>query len=128
MSRVTPDEVRQIKTTKSGDEVIQVWIDLANAIIDSNLDCMTSDETKLTKIELSLSAHFLELVEPSRASRIKKEKADGLSTEYGRATVSNSINETTYGYAANLLSGGCLANLDKALISVKSVGTKDYVI
>lgn len=121
-NRVIPAEVREIKTTTLEESVICTWITLANTIINENIACMPSAESTLKQIELFLAAHFIEQVQPSSASKIKKEKADVLEVEYTTTKVSSTINETTYGYSANMLSKGCLANLDKAKAKVFATG------
>ena len=121
-NRVIPAEIRAIKATTLDESVVCTWITLANTIIEGNAFCMPSAETTKKQIELFLAAHFIEQVQPSSASKIKKEKADVLEVEYAMNNVSSTINETTYGYSANMLSKGCLANLDKAKAKVFATG------
>lgn len=123
-TRVIPTEVKVIKPTDLTDPVVQIWIDAANTILTAAIGCIGSDEALLTQIELFLSAHFIELLEPGSGSRIKREKTEDLEIEYAIKEVADEISETVYGRAANKLSRGCLKNLDKASIALISVGHK----
>ena len=73
-TRVSPADVKEIKETDLADNVVQVWINAANAIVTAAIGCIGDDEDLLTQIELFLSAHFIELLEPGSGSRIKREK------------------------------------------------------
>lgn len=122
MTRVSPAEVKEIKETDLSTTVIQIWIDAANTIVTAAISCIGSGESLLTQVELFLSAHFIELLEPGSGSRIKREKTKNMEVEYAIKEVADEISETVYGRAANKLSRGCLKNLDKASIALLSVG------
>lgn len=111
MSRVTPTEVKVIVTTTLTDPVVQVWIDSANSIVTDNEACIDGDEAKLTMVELYLSAHFIAMLSPKTRGFVTKRKLDVFETDYSNPVMlKNTIDNTTYGTTANMLSGGCLAN------------------
>ena len=113
-TRATPADVRAIITTSMGDPTIQLWIDSANAIINSRLECINQSEDVLTLIETNLSAHFVALNPDSGGgASVKSEKTKNLETVFNVSQVAESINTTIYGSTANAMSNGCLANYDK---------------
>ena len=120
MSRSAPADVNAIIATSLDDATIQIWIDIASAIIDSNLDCIGASDAILKQIETNLSAHFISLLNPGGGGQVvTSEAVEQLRTVYASsANVTNSINTTVYGTAANALSGGCLATYDKAKATV----------
>ena len=122
MSRVTPEEVKEIITTDLGDPVVQVWIDVANSIVNDNADCIGSDETKLTMVELQLSAHFISMLDPAEGGIISSESIDTFKTSYKTADIKEQINTTTYGMAANMISGGCLASTSNKAVKLFALG------
>jgi len=123
MARVTPTEVKEIVTTSLDDAVVSIWIDAASAIVDDNAVCINKDEAGLTQVELYLSAHFVAMLDPSTRGYVTKTKFDVMETDFSKpAEVANSIDNTTYGTTANMLSNGCLANADKASVSLCAVG------
>jgi len=115
-SRVTPAEVKAIVSTALADAIIQVWIDGANSIVTENSDCISGGEDVLTQVELYLSAHFIAMLDPSLKGFVTREKLGTFETSYSNpVTLKNTIDNTTYGTTANMLSNGCLANTtDKA--------------
>ena len=120
MSRVTPAEVKVIVSTTLTDDVIQVWIDVANATIDKYASCIGGDEAFLTKVELQLSAHFVAVNDPSYTAAISKEKLDVMETTYAVSSMDkNAIEATPYGKAANMLAGGCLTDYDEGCATVE---------
>ena len=121
MSRSAPSDVKAIIDTSLDDATIQLWIDVANSIVNANVGCINSSETILKQIETNLSAHFVSLLNPGGGGQVvTAEKAEQLSTTYASAqNVTESINTTVYGTAANALSGGCLATYDKAKATVE---------
>jgi hypothetical protein len=122
MSRVTPTEVKAIIETPLTDPVIQIWIDGANTIVTANAECIGGDDALLTQVELYLSAHFVGMLDPGVRGFITKEKLDVFETTYSNpVTLSNIIDNTPYGTTANMLSGGCLANVSDRAITLFSV-------
>ena len=119
-TRVTPAEVKELVTTSLTDDVIQIWINVANAIINKNADCIGGDEAFLTQIELQLSAHFVVVNDPSYKGSIVKSKLDVLETTYNVNSMDkNAIEATPYGKAANIMAGGCLTDYDKDKATVE---------
>ena len=115
MSRSAPSEVKAIIDTSLSDPTIQIWIDVANVIVDDHLDCIDKDEVILKQIETNLSAHFVSMIDSDGTGKtVEKDKAEDLETEYTKQKmIDEEINTTVYGRAANALSGGCLAKYDK---------------
>lgn len=123
MSRVTPEEVKQIVDTDLDDTTIQIWIDGAHAIVNANADCMGGYEALLTQVELFLSAHFVGMLDPEIRGFVTKEKLDVFETTYSNpVTLSNIIDNTPYGTTANMLAGGCLTNTTKQAAKLFSLG------
>ena len=119
MSRVTPEEVKAIIDTSLEDPVIQVWIDAANTIVNSNADCIGGDEALLTQVELYLSAHFVGMLDPEIRGFVTKEKLEVFETTYSNpVSIKNNIDNTPYGTTANMLSNGCLANTSDKIADV----------
>jgi hypothetical protein len=122
MSRVTPEEVKQIITTLLGDPIIQIWIDAANEIVTDNADCIGKDEDGLAQVELYLSAHFIGMLAQTGKGSITKEGLPGFETSYSSSKdISNTLDNTTYGITANMLSNSCLANINDRAVSFCSV-------
>lgn len=117
VNRVVDSEVRAIKTVKPLSLVLTPWITAANTVVNGLNDaCGTSfDEDTLTQIELFLSAHFVGTFSPVKVS----EKFENYATTWqvGSASLSGVMSDK-YGQTANILAGGCLAELDKPLASV----------
>lgn len=125
MSRVTPDEVKEIVSTELTDSVVQVWIDGANTIVDDNASCIGGDEALLTQVELFLSAHFVGMLDPQTRGFITKDSVDGFETTYSNPVkLANIIDRTPYGTTANMLSGGCLTSTTKQAAKLFSLGGK----
>lgn len=120
MSRVTPAEVKAIVATTLDDATIQLWIDGSSTIVDRNAPCIGGDEALLTKVELYLSAHNVDLNSGTNKGQITKQKLDVLETTYAAApVVRDSIESTRYGVMANQLAGGCLDDYLKDTASVE---------
>lgn len=123
MSRVTPAEVKEIIDTDLSDAVIQIWIDSANTIVNDNKECIGDDESKLTQVELYLSAHFISMIDTSSGGKgIEKEKFEGMETTFSSIDASDKISSTVYGQTANMLSGGCLGKVQDRKAALYSVG------
>lgn len=109
-NRVTDTEVKEIKAVTIDTTP---FIDAANLIVsDINSRCNKSfDETRLTQIELYLSAHFAGTFDPEVVS----EKFENTTNTYhvGSASLSGVMSDK-YGQMANMLSESCLHEFDKA--------------
>lgn len=122
MSRVTPEEVKEVVITNLTDPVIQIWIDGASSIVDDNSDCINSDN--LTQVELFLSAHFVGMLDPEVRGFVTKEKLDVFETTYSNPVkLSSIIDNTPYGTTANMLADGCLTNTTKQVTKFLSLGS-----
>jgi len=125
MSRVTPTEVIALVATKLSDTIVQVWINAANTIVTENQDCISA--SKLTQVELYLSAHFVAMLDPSKRGAVTSEAIPDFKTTYASSVAMSKelINSTVWGQTANMLSGGCLASVSKEAISFGSLGGRD---
>ena len=123
MARVTVNELLVLipNTTLDNDQ-LQLAIDSATGLIDKiSFGCgneLTDNQLKNT--ELYLSAHFASTMD-STLKTLKSEKFEGSSTDYGFSGGEGYLS-TDYGQTANLLSGGCVANLMKSPIGLFAVG------
>lgn len=110
MARVTDAEVQVIKPVSIDTTP---FIDAATLIVDDiNTTCNKSfDETRLTQIELYLSAHFAGTFAPE----IVSEKFENTTNVYhvGSNALSGIMSDK-YGQTANILSESCLHELDKS--------------
>lgn len=122
MSRVTPAEVKEIIDTDLSDTVIQVWIDSANTIVNDNKECIGDDESKLTQVELYLSAHLISMVDTSSGGRVIEKEKFEMETTFSSIDASDKISSTAYGQTANMLSGGCLGKVQDRKATLYSVG------
>lgn len=117
---ITPDDVRVIvPTTDASDETIQVHIDTAEVIVSENLAGSGLSTTRLDKIRVYLSAHFLTISEASGGGggMLKSTKTGEATDEYFSATEIGGygLAATAYGQQALVLdTTGSLANLTKA--------------
>lgn len=114
MARVTDAEVKAIKKVTIDTTP---FIDAANLIVsDINSKCNKSfDETRLTQIELFLSAHFVSAFKAS----VSSEKFENAANTYqvGSNSLSGVMSDKN-GQLANILSEGCLAEFDKSPATV----------
>lgn len=114
MARVTDTEVQAIKPVSINTDP---FINAANLIVsDINAKCGKSfDETRLTQIELYLSAHYASSFAPS----VSSESFENAKNTYqvGSNSLSGVMSDK-YGQMANMLSEGCLAELDKSPATV----------
>lgn len=94
-NRVDSEAVKKVVTTDLTD--LDVYIDLANAVVNNNLLNAGMSDDLLTKIETQLSGHFFTLLAEREAvmekigdAQVKYAENDSegiLSTRYGRAAV-----------------------------------------
>ncbi len=117
MSRVDDAQVKCIKSGISESLDTTPWIEAASTVVDTiNESCGTSfDEDRLTQIELFLAAHFVGTIVPQKVS-IKFENY--AETYQVGSNALMGVMTDKYGQTANMLSGGCLSELDKPLASV----------
>jgi len=124
MSRVTPTEVKEIVSTTLSDPIVQIWIDATSEIVDQKADCIGADDTALlTQVELYLSAHLVAMLSTGDGGGvIRREKFESMETDYVTANIDKLIDSTVYGQTANMLSGGCLSDINDQKIGFGSVG------
>ena len=121
MPRSNVSLVKGVISTSLTDDQINVWIEVANAILNLKVVCIGATETILTLIETQLTAHFISILNPGGEGQIViKEKAEELETFFSASkNILGSLDTTTYGIAANSMSGGCLGAFDKPKASVQ---------
>jgi len=108
-TRVTDQEVQAIKPVSIKTDA---FIIAANAVVNTiNEKCNASfTEPELEQIELFLAAHFAGTFSPSEVS----ESFEGWSKTFMvGGTAMTGVMSDKYGQTANMLSGGCLQQLDK---------------
>ena len=126
---ITPDDVKAITGSKLGETAIQPFIDAAACIMLQITDC-TANMTAacVDSVEAYLASHLLVSSSVGKSSAaISKESLRGkYSVEYLSTKMDKGgVLSTTYGQTANMMSGGCLAELDKSptrFISLGSLG------
>ncbi len=124
----TPDDVKAITGSTLADPSIAPFLAAASCVLLQVVDdCAANipDDCK-TQAEAFLASHLLISSEVGTDSRtIKKESLRGkYSTEYSTAGASGTgVLSTTYGQTANMMLGGCLAELDKQPINILSIGS-----
>lgn len=110
MANVTIAEVKAVVTTTLTDDQIQLWIDVASEMVIQYSACINGSDTLKAKIELYLSAHFVEVDGVGESSQISKEKLGPLETSYAAmASEQGSIVSTKFGSVADRLAGGCFS-------------------
>lgn len=123
MARVTVTEVKAvIPNSSASDETIQAAIDAANILVNKIAAGCASGltEEELTSVELYLSAHFVTVSDPG--SSVSEEKFENSSRKYNVAQQGKGVLGTPFGQTANMLSGGCLQELDKRKPLIRTVG------
>lgn len=123
----TEAEVKAITGSTLADAAITPFLTAANCLIDNVGDCgdNVTDACK-TQAEAFLAAHLLTQSNVgSDSKQVQKESLRGkYSVEYLSAKAQGSgVLSTTFGETANMLMGGCLAELDKAPAFIKSIGS-----
>lgn len=115
MARTTVADVRVLVTTTKSDANVQLIIDVASRQVDrlSATSCGSRlDAETLTDVELYLSAHMLSATTLDSTKK-QSEKFENYSVTYAKAMTGKGIEGSEYGQIANMLSGGCLAEMDK---------------
>lgn len=108
-ARVTVGEVKEVTETALDDSEIKLHINLANNMVDENLQPKLSDPT-LTDVELLLSAHFVALKDP----QIESEGVGDASFDY-MGDSGLGLDMTRHGQMAKSIdSSGTLNNLDSS--------------
>lgn len=123
----TPDQVRDITGSTLLDAAIQPFITAAGCFMTQITECIASmtDECK-DQAEAFLAAHLLTTSSVGKGSAtVAKESLRGkYSVTYLTASVTGQgILATNFGQAANAMTGGCLAQLDKNPVDILSIGS-----
>ena len=122
----TPQDVKDITGSTLDDAAIQPFIDAAGCLIDSAAECAGVSDAQQDKACTFLSAHLLVSSNVGKKSRqIKSQKIEGLydATYVVNASKGSGVLSTTYGETANMLMGGCLAEMDKAPAGLFAIGS-----
>ena len=124
----TSDDVRAITGSVLVDPAIDPFLAAASCIMAQVVDdCAAgiSDDCK-TQAEAFLASHLLVRTNVgSDSKQVAKESLRGkYSVEYLSSSAKGSgVLSTPFGETANMMLGGCLAELDKQPISFRSIGS-----
>ena len=116
-NRVNDEQLKCIKTISPATLDTTPWITAANTGVNTiNSTCGTSfDESTLGQIELFLAAHFVGTFLPEKVS----ERFENYATTFQvGSSALKGVTSDKYGQTANMLSNGCLAELDKSPATV----------
>lgn len=122
---ITVAEVRVIlPVTTLTDPNIQAAIDSSKCVIDQICLGCAAHLTELCKEQawLYLAAHFSACTENSLSLQSEKDGCCDGSVSYG-FKFGEGVKGTPFGMTANMLSGGCLAELDKQPSNLFAVGS-----
>ena len=109
--RANDGDVRALKPSDTIDDY-QPFISAASVIVDDlAASCGQSfTDRKLKQIEIYLAAHMVSVSDPN----LRREKFENAENVFERGAASGvGVLSTQFGQTANMLSGGCLASLDK---------------
>lgn len=124
--RTAIDKVKAIlpASTTLTDPQIQAAIDAATCVVDQiALGCADHlTDACLIQVETYLSAHFAASIENTLSLSSEKDGCADSSVTYG-FKFGEGILGTPYGMNANMLSGGCLHEMDKQPVNIFSIGT-----
>ncbi len=96
MARVTYDEVQVIMDTVLSESELAAFIDMANLLVNENLqDESSMSDDVLKKVELNLAAHFACMKDPRPSSN----RASSVSESY-QYKLGLNLRNTQYGQAA----------------------------
>jgi len=123
--RTTLDKVKAILPTSTTltDPQIQAAIDAAVCIIDRLAVGCGEDlsDDCLLQTETYLSAHIAANTENTLSLSSEKDGCADSSVTYG-FVFKEGVLGTTFGQTANMLSGGCLHEMDKQPVNLFSIG------
>lgn len=127
MARTTVAEVRVIlpAETQLTDAQITAAIMAASCLVDKMVASGCADDISdecLTIIETYVAAHFAAVTEQTLSIASETDPCSGGSVRYG-FKFGEGIKGTPFGQMANTLSGGCLADFDKAPVGLYSIGS-----
>ena len=123
----TPTQVRDITGSVLVDNAILPFLDAAACVMLRLTDCTNSMSTAcIDQAEAYLAAHLLTSSNVGKSSaQVSKESINGkYSVEYLAKSASGSgVLSTPFGETANVMLGGCLAQLDKTPTGLLSIGS-----
>ena len=126
MSRATVPDVEKILPTGTQltDLQIQASIDAATCAVDQIASSCASHLTDacLLQVEVYLSAHYAASTENTLSLSSETDSCSGDRMSYG-FKFGAGVMGTPYGQTANMLSGGCLAEMDKRPVDLIAIGS-----
>lgn len=129
MARTTIQDVRNVLPSDGGnltDPQIQQAIDTATLLVDQIATGCGSHlpDDILKQIETYTAAHLVAVSHPDQVgtSVLVEEKFENSSKKYSTGSFNNFLG-TTYGTTANLLSNGCLMELNQKPARIYSLGS-----
>lgn len=106
---VSDSQVRAVKPS-SAIACYDPFIKASTLVVDAlSARCTDIADSTLEQIEIYLSAHFSSTAD----TPIKRQKFENAEKEFAIGQLGTGVLSTTYGQMANMLSGGCLADMDK---------------
>jgi len=121
----TLDQVKAILPTSTTltDAQINAAIDAAKCLVDQIAVGCSSNLTDdcLTQVHIYLSAHFAANTENTLSLSSEKDGCADSSVTYG-FVFKEGVLGTMFGQSANMLSGGCLHEMDKQPVNLFSIG------
>ena len=126
MPRASEADVRAILPTEATITTIQIDMAIvsANCVVDQIAGGCAShlNDTCLKQVEIYLAAHYAAVTENTLTISSEKDGCCDASVTYG-FKFGMGVNGTPFGQAANTLSSGCLAEMDKPAARLFSIGT-----
>ena len=126
MPRASEADVRKVlpTSTQLTTDQINMAITSANCVVDQIATGCAShlNDGCLKQIEIYLSAHYAAATENTLTLKSEKDGCSDASVVYG-FQFGEGVKGTPFGLNANMLSGGCLAEMDKQPVRFFSIGT-----
>ena len=125
MSCIEPQDVRNVLPAGVvlSDPAIAAAIISAQCTLEEIEDCIAGkSETCKAQIAIYLAAHYAAVTDNTLSIQSEKDGCADSSVTYG-FKFGTGIKGTPFGQTANTLSGGCLAELDKAPAGLFSIGS-----
>ncbi len=126
MPRASEDDVtRALPTsTQLTTDQINMAIVSANCVVDQiAIGCASHlNDACMKQIEIYLAAHYAASTENTLTLKSEKDGCSDSSVVYG-FQFGEGVKGTPFGLNANMLSGGCLAEMDKQPARFLSIGT-----
>lgn len=122
----SPSDVKAVTGSALDDSVIQPFITAANCMLEQVSTCIVDlSDSCQDQIGIYLAAHLLTTSNVGKDSALLKREMllNEYEVEYIVSKGGTGILSTPFGETANMLSGGCLANLDKQPPSFHGLGS-----